>query len=96
MTARAGRFFLLAACAVLDDYGVSVDEGMQRRIAKINLRHAISEAELRFDDDTPNDTRPISNRPTHLLFVMCGYPRCASIFFPAKEYVPPSHTLSRE
>ncbi len=54
--ARAG-FGLLAACAVLaaigaailDDYGISVDEETQRWIAELNWRHALGEAEPHFD-----------------------------------------------
>ena len=56
MTDRAGRFFLLAACAllaaigaaVLDDYGVYVDEDRQREIAKIDWRYVVGEGDLRF------------------------------------------------
>ena len=57
MTARAaGLRALLAACAVLaaigaatlDDYGVAIDEDRQRKIAEINWRYIIGEAELRF------------------------------------------------
>ena len=56
-------FGLLVACAllaaigaaILDDYGVSIDEGQQRWIAEINWRHALGEVGLRFGDDTPYD-----------------------------------------
>ena len=56
MMRRAGSLrAILAACAllaatgaaVLDDYGVSVDEGGQRGIAEINWRHIVDGAELR-------------------------------------------------
>ena len=42
---------LLAAigAAVLDDYGVSIDEGAQRKIAEINWRYIAGEGELRFE-----------------------------------------------
>ena len=61
--ARGAGFGLLAACAllaaigaaVLDDYGVSVDENTQREIAEINWRYALGEAELRFGNDAPYD-----------------------------------------
>ena len=58
MTARAaGLRALLAACAVLaaigaailDDYGVTIDEDQQREIAEINWRYVVGAGEPRFD-----------------------------------------------